>query len=118
MNWIEVIGLMVGTGGITAGLTAAITLYLGSRKATNDDARLGLDALVEGLEAARTTVDDLTTDLASARDQINAIERQAYAVLSENNLFRGVHGFPFTSSLVDFKPLTSEEMEKIKGGGQ
>lgn len=105
--------IVAGTSIVTTLLNIAVNSWLGSRKATNEDVRLGLDALRTGLQAASEMADDLTQKLGAAQAQIVQIERQAYRVLSENNRFRIIHGVDPAHSLDRFEPLGEDRFDQL-----
>lgn len=117
----DIITVAVIAGGsslATAVLSFAVTAWLGSKKATNEDARLGLDALTAGLASATTAADQLNGKLNRANEQIVRIERQAYRVLSENNRFRIIHGQDPAHSLDSFEPLPEERWREFVSSGR
>lgn len=102
-----------GSSIVTAAMSFAVAAWLGSKKATNDDVRLGLDALTAGLASASKTAGELNDKLGDAKEQIVRIERQAYRVLSENNRFRIIHGQDPAHSLDSFEPLPEERWREF-----
>lgn len=108
---VAIVGILCGAFG--SAMTLGVNAWLGGRKATNEDARLGLDALKSALEAATEMADALTAKLRTTEQQIVKIERQAYRVLSENNRFRIVHGIDPAISLDSFEPIDDGKFKDL-----
>ena len=110
-----IVALIAGGAAIVgSGLTFLASIWLGQRRAVSEEARLGLDALKEGIAHAtqqmrvmQEKADELQTDLTTMSVRV-------HLVLGENNWFRVLCGEEPQSSLDHFKTLAPDARSRIE----
>lgn len=110
-----IVALVAGGASIVgAGLTFLATVWMGGRKALTEEARLGLDALKEGILHARQQCDKLNDQQAELQNDLTKMSVRVHLVLGENNWFRVLCGEEPQSSLDDFRTLHPDARARVE----
>jgi hypothetical protein len=110
-----IVALVAGSASIVgAGLTFLASIWMGGRKALTDEARLGLDALKEGIIHARQQCDKLNDQQGKLQKDLTVMSVRVHLVLGENNWFRVLCGEEPQSSLEDFATLRPEARRRVE----
>lgn len=110
-----IVALVAGGASIIgAGLAFLANVWLGGRKVLTEEARLGLDALKEGITHAREQVDKLNGQQAQLQKDLTTMSVRVHLVLGENNWFRILCGEDPQSSLDDFRTLQPEARKRVE----
>lgn len=96
-------------------LTFAASMWLGGRKATTEEARLGLDALKDGIVHATTQMKAMQEKADELQADLTKMSVRVHLVLGENNWFRVLCGEEPQSSLEGFKILAPDARSRIEG---
>lgn len=107
---------LVAAGAAIVGsvLTFAASIWLGGRKAMTEEARLGLDALKEGIIHATAQMKVMQGKADELKDDLTTMSVRVHLVLGENNWFRVLCGEEPQSSLEGFKILAPDARSRIE----
>lgn len=107
---------LIATGGAIVGsvLGFTATMLIGGRKATTEEARLGLDALKDGILHATSQMKTMQGKADELQADLTKMSVRVHLVLGENNWFRVLCGEEPQSSLEGFKILAPDARSRIE----
>lgn len=103
-----------GAAVVGSGLTFLVSIWLGGRRAVTEEARLGLDALKDGILAARGQMEEMKSRADELQDDLSKMSIRVHLVLGENNWFRVLCGEEPQQSLEGFKILAPDARSRIE----